>query len=213
MTIPEPTDVGPAFGGDQPVQSTDRTKVITLLDSAYAEGRLTPAEHEERTRAANHAHTFDDLVPLTRDLVPLDGRVTEPAWASAPASGGDTGPEMIVALFSGVERKGRWHPRRSLSVLTLFGGTDIDLTEAVFTDNVCEINVFCMFGGIDIRVPEGAHVRNDCNAIFGGSGIKASPPMPGAPTVRVRGFVGFGGVDVSGPKTEKQRDRERKRGC
>ena len=100
MSFQEPTDVGPAYGGDLPVAAGDRTKVLTLLDSAYAEGRLTPAEHVERTQAANLAQTFDDLVPLTRDLVPLDTPTAAPTYASAPASG-DTEPEMLVAIFSG----------------------------------------------------------------------------------------------------------------
>lgn len=210
MSYPEPTDVGPAFGGDLQVNTTDRTRVITLLDSAYEEGRLTADEHRERSEAANQAHTFDDLVPLTRDLVPLDGPASSPAWASAPAAGGDTGPEMIAAIFSGASRSGRWQPRRNLSVLTLFGGAELDLTQAVFTDNTCEINVFCLFGGIEIRVPDGVNVRNDCIAIFGGADTKTEPPLPGAPSVIVKGFVGFGGLEVRGPK---KKDRQRNRKC
>ena len=218
MTYSEPTDVGPAFGGNLPVNAGDRTKVITLLDSAFAEGRITQVEHVERIQSANQAETFDDLVPLTRDLVAVDVTPSPtPAWSSAPGSG-DQGPELIVAIFAGSSRTGRWQPRRNLSVLTLFGGTELDLTEAVFTDNVCEINVFCMFGGLEIRVPDGTAVRNECIAIFGGSDTKTEPPVPGAPTVIVRGFVGFGGVEVRGPKKsdfddsarhERHRDRRR----
>lgn len=203
MSFPEPTDVGPAFGGNLPVNDGDKTKVITLLDTALQEGRITPAEHVERSQAAHQAETFDDLVPLTRDLVALDvARPAQPqAWSSAPGSG-DQGPELIVAIFSGASRRGRWQPRRNLSVLTLFGGTELDLTQAVFTDNVCEINVFCMFGGVDVRVPVGTDVRNEAIAIFGGSDTKTQPAVPGAPTVIVKGFVGFGGVEVRGPKED-----------
>lgn len=201
----EPTDVGPAYGGDLAVNPEDRIRVTTLLDAAYADGRLTQAEHAERTQAANLAITFDDLVPLTRDLVPLGGVQPVPTYTSAPSQGQGEGPEMIVAIFSGASRSGRWQPRRHLSVLTMFGGTDLNFTKAVFTDNVCVINVFCMFGGVEIRVPDGANVRNECIAIFGGSDTKTAPPVSGAPTVIIRGFVGFGGVDVRGPKEKKQR--------
>ena len=71
MTIPEPTDVGPKFGGDLRAGDSDRDQVMTLLAAAYAEGRLTKEEHDERMAQAVNARTFDDLVPLTRDLVPL----------------------------------------------------------------------------------------------------------------------------------------------
>ena len=89
-------------------------------------------------------------------------------------------------------------------MLTLFGGAELDLTQAVFTDNACEINVFCLFGGIEVTVPEGTKVRNECIAIFGGSDTKTEPPLPGAPTVIVKGFIGFGGVEVRGPKEATQ---------
>lgn len=204
MSYPEPNDVGPAAGGDLRVSAGDRTKVIDLLESAYAEGRITAQEHTERIQAATSAQTFDDLVPLTRDLVVLDAAAA-PTWSQAPGTGSNE-PELIVAIFAGASRTGRWQPRRNLSVLTLFGGTELDLTQAIFTDNVCEINVFCLFGGVEVRVPEGTHVRNECIAIFGGADTKSSEPLPGAPTVVLKGFVGFGGVEVREPK---KKDRKR----
>ena len=202
MSYPEPNDVGPAAGGDLRVSTGDRTKVIDLLESAYAEGRITADEHAERIQAATAAQTFDDLVPLTRDLVPLDDAAATRTWSQAPGSG-STEPELIVAIFAGASRTGRWQPRRNLSVLALFGGAELDLTQAVFTDNVCEINVFCLFGGVEVRVPEGTHVRNECIAIFGGADARSDEPQPGAPTVVLKGFVGFGGVEVSTPKKKK----------
>ncbi|MFT3860660.1 DUF1707 SHOCT-like domain-containing protein [Micropruina sp.] len=198
MSFAEPTDVGPAFGGDLPVSPSDKTRVLALLDAARAEGRITQTEHAERSQAAHLAQTFDDLVPLTRDLVALDAPTAAPAaWSSAPGDP-DAGPELIVAIFGGASRTGRWHPRRNLSVLTLFGGTELDLTQAVFTDNVCEINVFCLFGGVEVKVPDGTQVRNEAIAIFGGADTKTVPPVAGGPTVIVKGLVGFGGIEVRG---------------
>ncbi|WP_298131634.1 DUF1707 domain-containing protein [Micropruina sp.] len=197
MSFPEPSDVGPAVGGNLPVSETDRGKVVTLLESAYAEGRITTAEHAERMQAAADAETFDDLVPLTRDLVALDApSAPTPSWSQAPGQAGAE-PELIVTLFGSTERRGRWQPRRNLSVLNLFGGTVLDLREATFTDNTCEINVFCLFGGIEVLVPEGTDLENRALAVFGGAGAKVTtPPAPGAPKVVLRGFVGFGGVEA-----------------
>ena len=55
-------------------------------------------------------------------------------------------------------------------------------------------------------VPDGTTVRNECVAVFGGSATKTMPPAPGAPTVIVKGFIGFGGVEVRG-LSKKQRKR------
>jgi len=202
MSHPEPDDVGPAAGGDLPVSDTDRGKVVTLLESAYAEGRISPAEHSERMQAAAAAQTFDDLVPLTRDLVALDDPRTMAAQARSrpPATGAE--PELIVTLFGATQRSGRWQPRRNLSVLNLFGATELDLRQATFTDNTCEINVFCLFGSVEVVVPEGADVHNSALAVFGSSEAKETQPVPGSPAIRVRGFVGFGSIDAH-PKRPK----------
>ena len=164
--------------------------------------------HVRALRAA--LRNADSLLTLTRSgQVKIAGGVLDPATGAIeflPDEPDDTGPEMIVAIFSGAARKGVWQPRRNLSVLTLFGGAELDLTQAVFTDNVCEINVFCLFGGIEITVPDGTTVRNECVAVFGGSDTKTMPPTPGAPTVIVKGFIGFGGVEVRG-LSKKQRKR------
>ena len=206
MSYPEPNDVGPAAGGDLPVSETDRAKVVTLLESAFTEGRITAQEHTERMDAAAAAQTFDDLVPLTRDLVVLDRAAPETrAWGQAPGLAGAE-PELIVTLFGATERRGRWQPRRNLSVLNLFGATQLDLREAVFTDNVCEVNVFCLFGAVEVIVPEGCEVQNHALAIFGASSAKGTPPVPGAPTVILRGFVGFGAAEAH-TKKPKNKDK------
>lgn len=155
MSYAEPSDVGPAFGGDRRVHDEDRAKVVTLLDTAHAEGRITAAEHAERLSSAQTAQTFDDLVPLTRDLVAVS-QASPTSWnqPQQPSAGGPE-PELIVTLFGATERRGRWQARRNLSVLNLFGATELDLRQASFTGNVCEINVFCLFGSVDVIVPRG----------------------------------------------------------
>ena len=47
---PEPTNVGPIAGGYLRASDADREHVATLLSTAYAEGRLTREEHDERHR-------------------------------------------------------------------------------------------------------------------------------------------------------------------
>src|SRR3954447_10077226 len=44
----EPTNVGPAAGGSLRASDADRDQVAALLSAAYAEGRLTREEHDER---------------------------------------------------------------------------------------------------------------------------------------------------------------------
>ena len=67
--VPEPTNVGPIAGGHLRASDADRDQVATVLSTAYAEGRLSREEHDERIDQLMAAKTFDDLLPITRDLV------------------------------------------------------------------------------------------------------------------------------------------------
>lgn len=185
----------------------DRDLVVQALANAYSEGRLSRDEHDERLDAAISARTFGELEPLTADLgvAPLSTPAPAPvptvegrAW-SIDRSSQNANADTVVAIFGGASRRGAFRARRNISALTMFGGIDIDLREAVFEDDVCEIQVFCMFGGVDVLVPDGVRVQDETINIFAGTDVKhLTPPEPGVPTVIVKGFVAFGGVDVKG---------------
>jgi Domain of unknown function (DUF1707)/Cell wall-active antibiotics response 4TMS YvqF len=199
----EPSDVGPVVGGDLIAADADRDHVVTLLNAAHAEGRVTAAERDQRIAAARMAETFDDLVPLTRDLV--GPAASRPAVSYDEANASDSA-DQIVAIFAGASRKHAWRVRRNTSILTVFGGAEIDLTQATFESREVEINVFCLFGGIEITVPPGTDVNNQVMAVLGGIDVgKLAPPDPSAPRITIKGVVGFGGVEIRNPKVRKFR--------
>ena len=55
---------------DRPIRASDeeRESVVDVLSDAYADGRLTLDEFEERTSAAYNAKTWAELRELTGDL-------------------------------------------------------------------------------------------------------------------------------------------------
>jgi hypothetical protein len=209
----EPSDVGPAAGGNLRASDSDREQVATLLSTAYAEGRLTHEEHDERLSQAMSAKTFDDLLPITHDLVAFSlpthlaaSRPATPGFQMETTSG-DAEPERMVGIFGGVTRKGKWRIRKRTQALAIFGGMDLDLREAIFEGPVVEISGVWCFGGMDIKVPAGIEVRDHIVGIFGGSDVSdVGDPQPGAPTLVIKGLALFGGVSVKGPKLAK-RDR------
>jgi len=223
----EPLDVGPAAGGDRPATDADRWQVVDLLYAAHAEGYLGAPDRDARVEAARRAVTFDDLVPLTRDLVTLPPQARPgvftapmapgalppgaPAPVASPFAGLGSTPDaanpaadQIVAVFSGTKRRGLWQVRRNISALLAFGGVDLDMTEATFEAPEVTINVFCVFGGMEVTIPDGVEVRNSVIAIFGGVDNRKIPqPIPGMPVINVKGFVCFGGIDFHRPKLRK----------
>ncbi|AZQ73298.1 DUF1707 and DUF2154 domain-containing protein [Streptomyces luteoverticillatus] len=178
----------------------DRDRIAEILREALAEGRLTAEEHAERVGAAYEAKTVGELEPLVRDL-PVGARH---AAAPAPARPYDASvrpaaseAESLVAVFAGATRKGRWRPRPRTNVFALFGGVDIDLTEAVFEQREIVINVNCVFGGVEIKVPENVSVHGAGTGVFGAFDVRTSEsPDPDAPVVVVTGMAVFGGVEA-----------------
>src|SRR4051794_13546306 len=111
-TSHDTVDAGPAAAG-RALRASDaaRGQVAALLSAAYAEGRLTREEHDERLGQVLAARTFDDLIPLTADLVPLGptpSTVSTPTPQFVVGNGGNPETDRMVAVFGGGERKGRW---------------------------------------------------------------------------------------------------------
>lgn len=207
--VPEPNNVGPIAGGNLRASDADRDQVATLLSTAYAEGRLSRAEHDERIDQLMAAKTFDDLLPITQDLV----IVGPPAPVATPQSssrfaidttGQNPESDKMIAIFGGVTRKGRWRVRKNTHALALFGGMDLDLRDAIFEAPVVEISGFWCFGGLDIKVPEGIEIQDQTAGIFGGTDVRdVGDPSPGAPTLVIKGVSLFGGVSIKGPKKRR----------
>lgn len=209
--LPEPTtQVGPAAGGNLRASDADRAQVATVLNTAYAEGRLTRDEHDQRLDEVMAARTFDDLIPITRDLVvvapppPACPDRTSTSFA-VDSTAADQQVDTLIAIFGGVNRTGPWRIRKKTKALALFGGIDLDLNQAVFEDPVVEITGVWCFGGLDIKVPAGMEVRDRTAGIFGGSDVRdLGEHQPGAPVLIIKGLALFGGVMVRGPKPAKQ---------
>ena len=177
----------------------DRDRVAALLGDAFAQGRLTQAEHADRLGRALNARTVGELEPLTADLV--RPAPTAPAgWAYEPQAAPTA---TLVSLFGGTKRTGRWLVPASIVSFTMFGGTELDLRDAAFTSSTIDLGLLCMFGGVTVIVPPGVNVDNGVIAIFGGSEAPNTMPQPGAPTLHLRGLCAFGGVTVKvkGPRT------------
>jgi len=183
---------------------TDRDQVVDVLRDALMSGRLSQDEHAERLEQTLQAKTLGELEPITRDLV-VPGQAPHPAVPVPAASNGPVPIEepvnpndsfdTMVAIFGGGERKGRWRVKRRTNAFAVFGGHDLDMTDAVFEGREVTIWAFAVFGGIDITVPEGVTVRNEGVGIFGGFGARGSDdPHPDAPVVVVKGVALFGGV-------------------
>jgi hypothetical protein len=172
----------------------DRDRAAAVLNEALAEGRLTAQEHSERLDSIYAAKTHADLVPLLEDL-PAQPDSLAPTSARTERARGS----RIIAVFGGASRKGAWRVPPSSTVVTVFGGADIDLRDAILPGREITIRAVSVFGGMSITVPPEMRVIDSGVAVFGGrdvSGDADESGEPDSPVLRLRGACVFGGVFV-----------------
>jgi len=83
-------------------------------------------------------------------------------------------------------------------VTAVFGGADINLTQADFNETV-KLDVTAVFGGIKLIVPQNWAVRSNVTAIFGSVEDKRGSLMPNAEiqkTLILDGTAMFGGIEI-----------------
>ena len=181
----------------------DRERVAKLLQSAMSEGRITMAELETRLDSVYAAKTVAELVPVTHDLpgaqLSFAKPVTAPAVPTAPgvSLAGTVPRGNMVAVMSGVERKGAWTAPAHINVVAIMGGVDLDFSQATLSDRETVMNVTAIMGGVEIKVPEGLTVIVEGVGIMGAFEDTARQNYgPGAPSLRIKGVAIMGGVEI-----------------
>lgn len=186
---------------------TDRDNAAAVVNTALAEGRLTPEEHAERLDAIFGAKTHAELVPLLDDLPASRGAHQEMA-RPRPADA-DLAPRRrrrLVAILSGFSRKGAWQPDPVMNIVTILGGAELDFREAVLPGKEIVLRLTTVLGGIGIIVPPDMRVVDNTAAILGGSDVSEKVPDVSdadSPVLRVEGVCILGGVGVE-RKARKQ---------
>lgn len=103
----------------------------------------------------------------------------------------------ITTIFGSSKRKVFSKKFRGGKITSIFGGSDIDLTQADLEGTIV-IDVVQLFGGVKLIIPSNWEMKSDVTAVFGGVEDKrAIQTTPGAgKKLVITGFVMFGGVDI-----------------
>lgn len=184
MTIePTPEHLPALRAGD-----ADRERAASIVQAAFAEGRLELAEFDERIAAVYAGRTVPELEVLTADLVPA-------------AHGSRTDRLVLRSTGSSVKREGQWRVPPRIVVETEHGAVRLDFTEAVVRSPEVWVEVKSAHGSIVLIVPPGWSVDIDeVTSEWGNVANKAGPPVSGLPLLRVSGVVQHAKVTVRHPK-------------
>ena len=198
---------------DRPT-NTLRDEVIDQLIMNYSHGKLSYEAFERRLDQAMSSQNNVEINALVVDLeLAVDKAFVENKNENFSAnystvSGSDEKHEVDydVNIFGGSNRSGQWSTAKEIRSITIFGGSNIDFSEADFCYPVVTMKVFCLFGGDDIYIPEEINVVSKVFCIFGGvDNIAPSIVNRQAPTLVVEGLVIFGGIDIKVKQTIKEK--------
>jgi hypothetical protein len=181
----------------------DRDRVIELLRTAAADGRLDPGEFDERLDAALAARTIDALAPLTADL------------SAGPASAGPLAPRTgtpaepaaelvtIREKHGMVRRDGRWTLPHRLVLRTAWCNVRLDLTKAVRSGPDLVIEFRMRGGHVTLILAPGMVVdANELSVRHGGLviGTDAGDDTPETLRVHLAGRMRHGRIDTRWPE-------------
>ncbi|GLW62425.1 hypothetical protein Arub01_06690 [Actinomadura rubrobrunea] len=172
----------------------DRDERLVLLHTAYAEGRLTEAELDERIDQVLAARTYADLDRLTADLPDAgDGACPARPAADGPRSRVVPGPRTglagrwQMAYKSDVRRTGRWRLPERYTVVVYKGACVLDLRSVELASSVTVMRVAAYKSRVDIVVPP--DVRLEIAGLGVSSEVHGAAAGIDAPVVHVQGIA------------------------
>ncbi|MDA0634997.1 DUF1707 domain-containing protein [Nonomuraea sp. MCN248] len=156
----------------------ERETAVELVQQAYADGRLQPAELEQRLELALTATSWEDLGPILADL--SDDAV------------------LLETTGGNIRRAGDWQVPRRLRVSSEYGRVRLDLSRAVIRHPHIEIDLRLPFGSATIILPAGASANVDGVRTEWGSVVCKVPGsrFAGGPHVRVTGELTYGRLTI-----------------
>jgi predicted membrane protein len=153
------------------------------------------------------------LILIAAGIAMIWSRFEVPKFPMPPADAGIAGMGTVsgtssyetlneYALFGGIERRMHTNSFRGGSIVSVFGGVEVDFLSADIEGQEAVIYVEAIFGGIELRVPERWKVVFQGQSIFGGYSDETRPPLADTPgstprkTLILRGKAVFGGINV-----------------
>jgi predicted membrane protein len=145
------------------------------------------------------------LVILSRSVLSKSAGEARKGWMGANEQSSDllidysSGDERIdiTSVFGGSKRRIFSKNFRGGQMTAIFGGSDLDLSQADIQGTVA-VDVVSVFGGVKLIVPANWEVKSNISAILGGVEDKRRDPSSFSPEKKLvlTGVCMFGGVEI-----------------
>jgi hypothetical protein len=112
-------------------------------------------------------------------------------------AGTETQEIDLVTIFGGDNLASSAAPFYGGKILTMYGGTVLDLRKATPAPTGIYLDLLIWMGGVTLVVPQGWRVDFTGKVIFGGfDDATQTTADPDVPTVRIGGMIVFGGLQA-----------------
>lgn len=124
--------------------------------------------------------------------------ISRPVGKKSPTSTSENSENIInrVLIFSGIKQRVLSDDFQKAELVVVFGGGELDLSQAKTKQKQIEIEVVAVFGGMKIIVPKNWHVQSEGMGILGGFNNKTELSGTKKTTAKIDGVAIFGGVEV-----------------
>jgi DUF1707 SHOCT-like domain len=143
--------------GDIRASDAERNAAVERLSAATGDGRLTLEEFSQRMEQATTAQTRAQLDRLMADLPAAAATAPASAAATAPAA-----PSWHISPVGGLRIYGPWRMDRHVIVVSIVGGTRLDLGQVQLAAPEATLTKVSLVGGVRVWVPTG--IRSMCRA-------------------------------------------------
>lgn len=105
----------------------------------------------------------------------------------------------VFSFWSGINRKPDTTHFEGGEITAVMGASEIDLRSAETPEDGADLDLFVWMGGVEILVPKHMRVINDLTVVMGGiEDHRETPAQNPTSSVRLRGVVIWGGVEIKG---------------
>lgn len=195
-------------GGELVALRQRRESVVAALSAHFTDDVLSMDEYERRVDRAHRATSIGELDALLADLSPAGapgGSESGALVRKAKAQGTAVAPRearsrRVLSVLGSTQRKGTWRVPRTLPVVSVLSGMDLDFREAELGPGVTEVKVTNVLSGIAIIVPPDLAVECEGAAIvsnFEGLEQRGASSDPDAPLLRITGVSVLGSVEIA----------------
>lgn len=184
---------------DRPIE-TVRQQVIDQLMFNYSHGELSETAFERRLDQAMDSQSNQELVDLVADLeLQTDSQyqaLRQQASAVQYSTIKGEHQKNLFTIFSSEKVSGTWLVPNNITIYSLFGGSEIDFSQAKFQSPNVNIKIYSLFSGNEFFLPEQINVNTSTVSIFSGvENHTASHHSQHSPILHVEGVILFSGLN------------------